>query len=59
MAPSIFGALPGVGPMRFQSGKLDQAHLRWACDGALRHTVHLWADRSRKRALLTNHDCQS
>jgi hypothetical protein len=34
----------------FQSGKLDKARIRWACDVVLRHTVHLWADCSRKKS---------
>ena len=36
--------------MSFQSGKIDKAHIRWACDVVLRHTVHLWADCSRKQS---------
>ena len=40
----------GVSPVSFQSGKLDKARIRWACDVVLRHTVHLWADCSRKQS---------
>jgi transposase len=40
----------GVSPVSFQSGKLDKARIRWACDVMLRHTVHLWADGSRKQS---------
>ena len=40
----------GVSPVSFQSGKLDQARIRWACDVVLRHPVHLWADCSRKKS---------
>ena len=40
----------GVSPVSFQSGKLDKARIRWACDGVLRHTVHLWADCSRPKS---------
>jgi transposase len=40
----------GVSPVRFQSGKLDKARIRWACDVTLRHTVHLWSDCSRKKS---------
>jgi transposase len=40
----------GVSPVSFQSGKFDKARIRWACDRVLRHTVHLWADCSRKRS---------
>jgi transposase len=39
----------GVSPVRFQSGQIDKAHIRWACNAVLRGTVHLWADLSRKR----------
>lgn len=38
----------GVSPVRYQSGQIDQARIRWACDTVLRYTVHLWADCSRK-----------
>jgi transposase len=40
----------GVSPVRYQSGKVDKARIRWACDVILRHTVHLWADCSRKKS---------
>ena len=40
----------GVSPVSFQSGKIDKARIRWACDVVLRHTVHLWADCSRKQS---------
>lgn len=40
----------GVSPVSFQSGKLDKARIRWACDVTLRHTIHLWADCSRKQS---------
>ena len=40
----------GVSPVSFQSGKIDKARIRWACDVTLRHTVHLWADCSRKKS---------
>lgn len=38
----------GVSPVSYESGQLRKAHVRWACDTFLRHTVHLWADASRK-----------
>jgi len=38
----------GVSPVRFQTGRIDKAHIRWACDKTLRYTVHLWADCSRR-----------
>jgi transposase len=39
----------GVSPVSFQSGQIRKAHIRWACDHFLRHTVHLWADKSRMK----------
>lgn len=39
----------GVSPVSFQSGQICKARIRWACDHFLRHTVHLWADQSRRR----------
>ena len=38
----------GASPVRYQSGQINKARMRWACDTVLRHTVHLWADCSRK-----------
>ena len=40
----------GVSPVSFQSGQLNPARIRWACDVWLRHTVHLWADCSRQKS---------
>jgi len=40
----------GVSPVRYQSGQINKARIRWACDMVLRHTVHLWADCSRKKS---------
>lgn len=40
--------LAGVSPVSYESGQLRKARVRWACDDFLRHTVHLWADASRK-----------
>ena len=40
----------GVSPVSFHSGKIAKAHIRWACDTVLRHTVPLWADCSRKQS---------
>ena len=40
----------GVSPVSIQSGKLDKVRIRWGCDVVLRHTVHLWADCSRKKS---------
>jgi transposase len=40
----------GVSPVSFQSGQINKARIRWACDTVLRHTVHLWANCSRKKS---------
>lgn len=40
----------GVSPVSYQSGQINRAHIRWACDVVLRHTVHLWADCSRHQS---------
>jgi len=40
----------GASPVTYQSGRMNQARLRWACNTVLRHTVHLWADLSRKKS---------
>ena len=40
----------GTSPVRYQSGQINKARIRWACDTVLRHTVHLWADCSRKKS---------
>jgi transposase len=39
----------GSAPVSFQSGQMRVVKIRWHCDRFLRHTVHLWADASRKR----------
>jgi transposase len=38
----------GTAPVSFQSGQINKAHLRHACDDFLRSTVHLWANLSRR-----------
>jgi transposase len=38
----------GVSPVAYQSGRIRKARIRFVCDHFLRHTVHLWADESRK-----------
>ena len=48
--PDALCCQAGVSPVSFQSGKLDKARIRWACDTVLRHTVHLWADCSRHKS---------
>jgi transposase len=40
----------GTSPVRYQSGQINQAHIRWACNTVLRQTVHLWANCSRKKS---------
>jgi len=39
----------GVSPVRYQSGQIDRARIRWACNKNLRYAVHLWANGSRRR----------
>ena len=41
----------GTSPVSFESGKIRKARIRWACNDFLRHTVHLWADQSRRTCL--------
>lgn len=43
---SCFG---GVSPVAYQSGRVNLARIRRACNRVLRATLHLWADCSRKR----------
>jgi hypothetical protein len=38
----------GTAPVSYQSGQVRRAKIRWHCDRHFRHTVHLWADCSRK-----------
>ena len=38
----------GSAPVSFKSGQMRVVKIRWHCDRFLRHTVHLWADTSRK-----------
>jgi transposase len=42
-------ALAGMAPVTLKSGQITKVRLRWHCDKPLRHTVHLWADKSRPR----------
>jgi transposase len=48
--PDALCCQAGVSPVRYQSGQIDRAHIRWACDTVLRYTVHLWANCSRKES---------
>ena len=38
----------GTAPVSFQSGQIRAVKIRWHCDKALRHAVHLWANLSRQ-----------
>jgi transposase len=38
----------GTAPVSFQSGQTHQVYVRFMCNKSFRHTVHLWADLSRK-----------
>ena len=38
----------GSAPVSYSSGQVQRAKIRWHCDRQFRHTVHLWADCSRK-----------
>jgi transposase len=41
---NVLQCFAGTAPIRFQSGQISKAKMRWACDKFLRHTVHLWAN---------------
>lgn len=47
--PDALCCQAGVSPVRFQSGQINKARIRWACSHLLRQTVHLWVDCSRKK----------
>lgn len=47
--PDALCCQAGVSPVCFQSGQINKARIRWACNVVLRQTVHLWADCSRKQ----------
>ena len=40
----------GTAPVSYQSGKIAKVHLRRACNRSLRHTLHLFADKSREQS---------
>ena len=48
--PDSLSCQAGTSPVRYQSGQIDKARIRWGCDTVLRYTVHLWADCSRKKS---------
>jgi transposase len=45
---NVLQCFAGTAPVSYQSGQINKAKVRWACDKFLRHTVHLWADCFRK-----------
>jgi transposase len=45
---NVLQCFAGTAPVSYQSGQINKANIRWACDKFLRHTVHLWADCFRK-----------
>ncbi len=47
----VLQSIAGTAPVSYQSGKLNKARVRWACDKFLRYTVHLWADCFRKASV--------
>jgi transposase len=46
--PQSLQCLAGTAPVSYQSGQIHKVHLRRHCNKPLRHTVHLWANLSRK-----------
>jgi transposase len=49
-SPQLLQCYAGTAPISYQSGPVHKVHVRWHCNKALRHTVHVWANLSR-------HDC--
>ena len=47
-SPEALQCYTGTAPVSYQSGRFKKVHFRRACHKALRHTVHLWADLSRR-----------
>ncbi len=45
---NILQSFAGTAPVSYQSGQINKANVRRACDKFLRHTVHLWANCFRK-----------
>jgi hypothetical protein len=41
---NVLQCLAGTAPVSFQSGQINKAKIRHACDTFLRHTMHLWAN---------------
>jgi len=40
----VLQSFAGTAPVSFQSGQINKAKVRWACDKFLRSTVYLWAN---------------
>ena len=53
-SPEALQCHTGTAPVSYQSGKLKKVHFRRACHKVLRHTVHLWADLSRRKCPWAN-----
>ncbi len=49
-SPEALQCHAGTAPVSFQSGQLNRVRFRRACHKVLRYTVHLWADRSRRKS---------
>jgi transposase len=48
-SPEALQCYAGTAPVSYESGKIKKARFRRACQKVLRHTVHWWADHSRKK----------
>ena len=46
-SPQALQCYAGTAPVSFESGKIKRVRFRRACQKALRHSVHLWANLSR------------
>jgi transposase len=47
----VLQAFSGTAPITYQSGQINKAKIRWACDKFLRSTVHLWANSFRRASI--------
>jgi len=48
-SPDALRCYAGTAPVSYQSGRVSKVRFRRACQKALRHTVHLWANLSRSK----------
>ena len=48
-SPQALQCHAGTAPVSYQSGQINKARFRIACQKLLRHTVHLWANLSREK----------